>query len=121
MSAANYLSLADLTAAQEEDVTEYKFPCDDTKTVRVKSVTVSRMKQYTESAKKGGLVEKRAQCALIAESCVGLDNKPIWSVEELYNAVSAMKTRWFNSLVKLVAAHNGAEDEVEEVDQTEKN
>lgn len=121
MSAANYLSLADLTAAQEEDVTEYKFPCDDSKTVRIKSVTVGRMKQYTESAKKGGQVEKRAQCALISESCVGLDNKPIWTCDELYHAVSNIKTRWFNSLVQLVATHNGAKDEVEEADKVEKN
>lgn len=119
----NFLSLDDLTAAQEEDVTQYDFPCDPSKKVRVKSATVNRMRQYHESAKKGGSTERMAQCALIAESVVGLDNKPMFTADQLYKAVGTIKTRWFTALVKLVSKHNGAEDEVNESesDAIEKN
>jgi len=110
----NYLTLDDLTAAQEQDVKEYFLPCDPSKTVRVKSVSVNRMREYQDAAKKGGPVERRAQCALIADSVVGLDNSPIWKADDLYNAAGKTTTRFFMSLVKLVASHNGGDDEVEE-------
>ena len=118
-----YLSLDDLTAAQEQDVREYLMPCDTSKKVRIRSVSVNRMREYQDSAKKGGAVERRAQCALIADSVVGLDNKPIWNADSLYNAAGKTNTRWFMALVKLVATHNGSDDEVNEVkaDDIEKN
>ena len=115
----SYLSLEDLTAAQEQDVREYLMPCDPSKKVRIKAVSVNRMRQYQESASKGGAVERRAQCALIADSVVGLDNQPIWNTEALYNAAGKTNTRWFTSLVKLVAVHNGGDDEVNEVKAAE--
>jgi len=121
MSNASYLSLDDLTAAQEQDVKEYFLPCDPSKKVRVKSVSVNRMREYHESAKKGGSVERRAQCALIAESVVGIDNAPLWTAEALYNAAGKTNTRFFTSLVKLVSTHNGSEDEVNVAEEIEKN
>jgi hypothetical protein len=119
----SYLSLSDLAAAQEEDVREYFLPCDPQKKVRVRSVSTNRMREYQEAAKKGGSVERRAQCALLSESVVGLDNKPLWTTDELYNVAGKARTRWFMSVVKLVARHNGSDDEVEEVkaEETEKN
>ena len=118
-----YLSLDDLTAAQEQDVREYLMPSDPSKKVRVRSVSKNRMTEYQEAAKKGGAVERRAQSALIADSIVGLDNKPIWTADQLYNAAGKTNTRFFMALVKLVASHNGADDEVAEVraDEIEKN
>ena len=118
-----YVSLEDLSAAQEEDVREYFLPCDQSKKVRVRSVSVNRMREYQEAAKKGGSVERRAQCALIADSVVGLDNKPIWNADAIYNAAGKAQTRWFMALVKLVAAHNGGDDEVQEAkaEEIEKN
>lgn len=116
-----YLSLEDLTSAQEEDVKEYVMPNDSAKKVRVRSVTVNRMRQYHEASRKGGSVERRAQCALIADSVVGLDNNPIWTAEQLYEAAGKTSTRFFTSLVKLVAAHNGSDDEVKVAEETEKN
>lgn len=119
----SYLSLDDLTAAQECDVREYLLPCDPSKKVRVRSVSVNRMREYQEAAKKGGSVERRAQCSLIADSVVDLDNKPIWNADALYNAAGKTNTRFFMALVKLVASHNGGDDEVNEVkaDDLEKN
>lgn len=119
----DYLTLDDLTSAQEEDVKEYFLPCDPSKKVRVKSVSMNRMREYQESAKKGGAVERRAQCALIADSVVGLDNKPIWTTDALYNAAGKTQTRFMMSLIKLVSAHNGGDDEVEEAkaEELEKN
>jgi hypothetical protein len=120
---ANYLTLEDLTTAQEEDVKEYFLPCDPSKKVRVKSVSMNRMRDYQESAKKGGAVERRAQCALIAESVVGLDNKPIWNTDALYNAAGKTTTRFMMALIKLVSSHNGGDDEVEQAkaEELEKN
>jgi hypothetical protein len=114
---SNYLSLEDLTAAQEQDVKEYLLPCDTSKKVRVKSVSVNRMREYHESAKKGGSVERRAQCALISESVVGIDNQPLWTADQLYNSAGKTNTRFFTALVKLVSTHNGADDDVEEVEK----
>jgi hypothetical protein len=111
---SEYLSLSDLEAAQEQDVREYYLPCDNSKKVRIRSVSVERMRQYQEQAKKGGSSERRGQCALIADSVVGLDNKPIWSADDLYNAAGKSQTRWFMALVKLVSTHNGGDDEVTE-------
>ncbi len=123
MQNEQYLSLSDLTESQEEDVREYLLPCDPSKKVRVRSVSTNRMREYQEAAKKGGSVERRAQCALLAESVVGLDNKPLWTTDQLYNVAGKCRTRWFMSVVKLVAKHNGSEDEVEEVkaEEIEKN
>jgi hypothetical protein len=118
---SEYLSLADLASAQEEDVREYLFPGDESKKVRVKSVTVNRMREYHTSAKKGGSIERRAQCALLAESIVGLDNLPLWTADQLYDIAGKTKTRWFTALVKLVSTHNGSEDEVNVAEKTEKN
>lgn len=123
MSDSEYLSLTDLAAAQEEDVREYLMPNDPSKRVRVRSVSVNRMRQYQESARKGGAVERRAQCAMIADSVVGLDNKPLWTEDQLYGVAGKAQTRWFMALVKLVAAHNGGDDEVQEAqtEEIEKN
>lgn len=120
---SEYLSLADLNSAQEQDVKEYFLPCDTSKKVRIKSVSVNRMRDYQQAAAKGGTVERRAQCALIADSVVGIDNQPIWSADDLYNAAGKTQTRFFMALVKLVAAHNGGDDEVTEAraEDMEKN
>ena len=119
----DYLTLDDLTTAQEEDVKEYFLPCDPSKKVRVKSVSMTRMREYQEAAKKGGSVERRAQCALIAESIVGLDNKPMFNTDTLYNVAGKTQTRFMMSLIKIVSLHNGGSDEVEEVkyEELEKN
>lgn len=120
MSQSDYLSLDDLSAAQEEDVKEYRMPGNEAKKVRVRSVSVNRMRQYHESAKKGGATERMAQCALIADSLVGLDNKPICTADQLYKVSGTTQTRFFTALVKLVSIHNGADDEVQP-DEIEKN
>jgi len=121
MSEASYLSANDLIAAQEMDVKEYFLPCDPTKKVRVKLVPVTRMREYHEAAKKGGAVERRAQCALIAESVVGIDNSPLWTADDLYNVAGKISTRFFTSLIKVVSTHNGSDDEVNAVEEIEKN
>lgn len=123
MTTESYLSLEDLTAAQEEDVREYFLPCDPSKKVRIRSVSVNRMREYQEAAKKGGPTERRAQCSLIADSVVGTDNKPIWTAEQLYAIAGKAQTRFFMALVKLVATHNGGQDEVLEakLEEAEKN
>lgn len=117
----DYLSLTDLTSAQEEDIKEYLMPADPTKKVRIKSVTVNRMRQYQEAARKGGSVERRAQCALIADSIVGLDNQTLWTADQLYDIAGKTQTRWFSGLIRLVSAHNGHDDEVNAAEETEKN
>ena len=118
-----YLTIEDLTTAQEQDVREYFMPCDPSKKVRICSVSVNRMREYQEAAKKSGAIERRAQAALIADSVVGLDNKPIWTTDQVYNVAGKSQTRWFMSLVKLVSAHNGSDDEVSEAkaEELEKN
>jgi len=116
---SEYLSLADLAAAQEQDVQDYFLPCDPSKKVRIASVSTARMREYQTSAAKGGVIERRAQCALIADSWVGEDNKPVCTADDLYNAAGKTKTRFFMSLVKLVAAHNGSDDEVAKVQAEE--
>lgn len=121
MSEASYLDASDLIKAQEQDIKEYYLPCDPSKKVRVSMVPSTRMREYHESAKKGGAVERRAQCALIAETIVGIDNKPLWTADDLYNAAGKASTRFLTSLIKVVSAHNGSEDEVIAVEALEKN
>lgn len=121
MSEPQYLTASMLTEAMEEDVKEYLLPDDPNVRVRVRSVSVARMKQYQEAAQKGGSVERRAQAALIADSIIEPDGRPTFTADQLYNAIGKVRSRRFMALVRIVSNHNGGDDEAKLVEETEKN
>ncbi len=103
-----------------EDVAEYSLPDDPTILVRVKSVSVHRMKQYQEAAAKGGNIQRKAQAELIADSVIDENGKPVFSATKLYETMGRVRTRRFIGLVNIVSKHNGGDDEVREAEEAEK-
>ena len=117
-----YFSASMLEEATVEDIGEYQLPSDPSVTVRVKSVSVSRMKQYAESSGKGGAVERRAQAALIADSLIDETGKPVFaSADAVYNIAGKVQSRMMGGLIKIISLHNGGEDKAEEVDLEKKS
>lgn len=116
-----YFNAAMLEEAMVEDIGEYPLPDRPDVTVRCKSVTVSRMNQYRESAAKGGAIERRAQAALIFDSIVDEAGKPAFaSVEAVYNVASKVRTRRMSGLIQIISLHNGGEDKAKEADLEKK-
>jgi len=117
-----YFDASMLEGATVEDIGEYQLPDSPDITVRVKSVSVSRMKQYAESSGKGGPIERRAQAALIVDSLVDEHGKPVFSsVEQVYNIAGKVRSRRMGGLIKIISQHNGGEDKAEEVDLEKKS
>ena len=117
-----YFSLAHLEEALNEDIREYPLPDDPEVIVRIKSVSVARMRQYGESVGKGGAIERRAQAALIVDSVINEDGTPTFkSVDEVYNLMGKVRSRRLTGLVKIISQHNGGEDKVAEDDAEKKS
>lgn len=104
-----------LEEALVEDVREYPLPDDPEVIVRIKSVSVARMRQYGESAGKSQAIERRAQAALIVDSVIDEHGKPVFkSVDDVYNMMSKVRSRRLTGLIKIISQHNGGEDKVAE-------
>jgi len=117
-----FFSLAHLEEAMAEDIREYPLPDDPEVIVRIKSVSVARMRQYGESAGKGGAIERRAQAALIVDSVIDEHGNPAFkSVEDVYNLMSKVRSRRLTGLIKIISQHNGGEDKAEELDAEKKS
>ena len=118
MSKKKYFSLANLEEALVEDIREYPLPDDPEITVRLKSVSSARMRQYGEAAAKGGAIERRAQAHLIVDSVIDENGNPAFkSIDEVYNLASKIRSRRLNGVIKIISQHNGGEDKVSEDDE----
>ena len=118
---AKYLSAENLEEASACDIGEYPLPYDPEMLVRVKSVSMSRMKQFQESQKKGGAVASAAEKALITESIVGPDGLPLYTAETAERSLKG-KTRFVLALIKMINKHNGGNDNLDsEIEDVAKN
>lgn len=101
-----------LDEGQVEDVENYQLPDDPSVTVRIRSVSMARMKQYQRMAAKGGEIERRAMADLIADSLVNMQNKTYMDGEVIFKKANGQRTRRMMGIIKLITHHNGGDDDV---------
>ena len=109
-----YFSTETLPDVSAEDVSEYPLPFDPDMLVRVKSVPMSRMKQYQDSAAKGGSVAAAAEKALIRDSIVNPDGSPVYASDAIAEQMLKGRTRLVAALLRMISLHNGGEDKIVE-------
>jgi hypothetical protein len=112
-----------LDEGQAEDIENYQLPDDPSVTVRIRSVSMARMKSYQKMAAKGGEIERRAMADLIADSLVNTSNKTYIDADTIFKKANGQRTRRMMGIIKLITHHNGGDDEVklaEEADEQAK-
>lgn len=109
-----YLTSENVAAVSAEDIGEYPLPFDPEIIVRVKSVSMSRMRQYQEAIKKGGSVAAAADKALIRESIIDPDGSPVYANDDAAEKMLKGRTRLVVALINMISQHNGGEDKVAE-------
>lgn len=113
---SRYLNAETLPSLSAEDIAEYPLPWDSSILVRVRSLPFSRMKQYTEAQEKGGSYARNQQYQLIQESIIDEHDNEVFSVDAA-KQMGKTRTRLFHALIKMIAAHNGSNDEVAAVEK----
>lgn len=103
-----------LDTLSAEDVGEYPLPFNPDIIVRVKSVSMARMRQYQDAAKKGGSGSIAADKALIRESIINEDGSPVYADNATAESMLKGRTRLIVALINMITAHNGGEDKVAE-------
>lgn len=96
-----------------EDIGEYPLPFNPDYVVRIKSVSMARMNEFTESNKKGGAVAAAAVKNLIRESIVDEEGKPVYTKDTAEKLLKG-RTRLVGAFIKMISRHNGADDEIDE-------
>lgn len=107
-----YFSTEMLDSLSSEDVGEYPLPFAPEVLVRVKSLTMARMKQYQEAHQKGGTVAAAAEKALIRDSILNPDNTPVYQSAEHVEQVLKGRSRLVGALLRMISLHNGGEDKI---------
>jgi len=103
-----------LDEVSAEDIGEYPLPFDPEIVVRVKSVPMSRMKQYQDSVQKGGAVAVAAGKALIRESIINPDGSAVYANDAKAEAMLKGRTRLVAALLNMISKHNGGDDKIAE-------
>ncbi len=109
-----YLTSENVAEISSDDIGEYPLPWDPEILVRVKSVSMARMKQYQELAAKGGAVASAADKSLIRESIINPDGTPVYATEAMAETMLKGRTRLVAALVKMISRHNGGDDKIAE-------
>ncbi len=115
-----FLNKTNVDQVTAEDIEDYPLPYDPEIVVRIRSVSLGRMRQYFESSEKGGTVARKALYALIAESVVDESGQPVFDTPDTVEGVGKAKTRFVNAVQKMIELHNGGKDKLT-VEEAEKN
>lgn len=108
-----YFSAEMIGEVSAEDIGEYPLPFKSEIIVRVKSVSMARMKQYQESVQKGGSVATSAGKDLIRESIVDENGKPVYTRDTAEQMLKG-RTRLVAAFLQMISHHNGGDDKVQE-------
>ena len=109
----NYFTGEMLANVSEEDVGEYPLPFGTEEIiVRVKSVSMARMKQYQDAVQKGGAVAIAAGKALIRDSILNPDGTPVYGDAAKAEAMMKGRTRLIAALLQMINKHNGGDDKI---------
>lgn len=115
-----YLNKTNVDQAIAEDIEDYPLPYDPEMLVRIRSVSLGRMRQYFEASEKGGPVARKALYSLISDSVVDEAGQPIFDTPDAVESVGKAKTRFVNAVQKMIEQHNGGRDKLT-VEEAEKN
>jgi len=107
-----YFCSDNVAEVSADDIGEYPLPFDPEMIVRVKSVPMSRMKQFQESNQKGGAVASAAEKALIRDSIINPDGTPVYGTSEAAESMLKGRTRLVAALIHMISVHNGGEDKI---------
>jgi hypothetical protein len=107
-----YLTSENVAEISADDVGEFPLPWDPEMIVRVKSVSMARMKQFQESSQKGGAVAASAEKQLIRDSIINPDGTPVYASTDAAESMLKGRTRLVAALIKMISAHNGGDDKI---------
>ena len=109
-----YFCTENIAEVAADDIGEYPLPFDPDMIVRVKSVSMARMKQFQEAQKKGGSVASAAEKTLIRDSIINPDDSPVYKTQDAVESMLKGRTRLIAALVNMISQHNGGEDKIAE-------